>query len=33
LFEIKEINLEEIQKIEKDLAKQYSYDEDYEYEE
>ena len=33
LFEIKEISLEEIQKIEKDLAKQYSYDEDYEYEE
>ena len=28
LFEIKEISLEEIQKIEKDLAKQYSYDED-----
>ena len=33
LFEIKEIGLEEIQTIEKELAKQYSYDEDYEYEE
>ncbi|MCH7384952.1 hypothetical protein MMP71_14000 [Acinetobacter dispersus] len=33
LFEIKEIELEEIQRIEKELAKQYSYDEDYEYEE
>lgn len=32
LFEIKEIGLEEIQTLEKKLAKQYSYDEDYEYE-
>lgn len=28
LFEIKEIGLEEIQRLEKELAKQYSYEED-----
>lgn len=33
LFEIKDIGLEEIQTLEKELGKQYSYDEDYEYEE
>ena len=30
LFEIKEIGLEEIQRLEKELAKLYSYEEDYE---
>lgn len=33
LFEVKQIELEEIQRLEKELAKMHSYDEDYEYDE